>query len=65
MSRDDYVRVDCEVVGEVGKALHINTDAGNGTKKWHYLPISQISEIHKQDGWIMLKKWLASKEGLN
>jgi hypothetical protein len=61
--RDGKVRVDCKVHGEVGRALKIEVPDGPSTRTV-FVPTSQVSEIHKQEGYIVIAEWFAKKESL-
>lgn len=64
MSKAGQVEVECEVLQEKGQALEIRVKLGGITSTCLWIPLSQISEIHRDDGFIVMAEWLARKEGL-
>ena len=54
------VRIDCEVKGETARAVLVEIETVG--EKW--FPLSAVNQIHKQDGYIVVDRWIAEKEGL-
>jgi hypothetical protein len=59
----ESVRVDCKVLRETDRAIEIEYDEGNRLERC-WLPLSQVSEIHKQDGYVVISDWIARTKGL-
>ena len=51
------VRIDCEVKHETARALLVDIDTVGET----WFPMSTVNQIHKQDGYIVVDRWIAEK----
>lgn len=68
MPRGDSVRVDCEIKFETARAVLIIVDAGNGTPREVWVPLSTVHEMHRSktpgETYIVIEQWFANKESL-
>lgn len=58
-SEELFTLEDCEIKHETAKALLVNF---NGEEIW--LPLSQVSEIHRDEGKVVMTAWIAKEKGL-
>lgn len=65
MSRhENTVRVDCKVLDETPDAVLVEIDIDGGRPEKHWIPLSTVHEIHKQDGYIVADEWIVRKKGI-
>jgi hypothetical protein len=59
MATNDRVEIECEVGHETAKALLIKIEG-----KEYWLPLSQVHEIHRDNGFVVVTRWIAVEKGL-
>lgn len=58
--RDEFVELQGAVGRETDKAIQFTPDGG----ELLWLPLSQVTEIHRDDNRIVVTRWIASEKGL-
>lgn len=57
---ENKYRCKCEIEHETDEAIKIVVD----DDEEYWIPISQVFEIHRHDGIVVMSKWIAKEKGL-
>lgn len=61
MPREGTARIKCTITArDTTKAMLVITD----DDEEHWLPFSQVHEICREEGYVVVSQWFADKEGL-
>lgn len=63
MPHDDQVTVRCSIEHRTTNAILIRPEL-ESEEELVWIPQSQVYEIHEQDGYIVVTRWIAEERGL-
>lgn len=62
-SQEKFELTGCMVEKETAAALLISIPTGPGRSDEHWIPLSQIHSIHREEGRVVMSAWIAKQKG--